>query len=82
MTPHPRDSRRTASLAAMRRNLDGLVATLNVAFMAAALMFSVLSLVWAVNDRSVPELVCAIGLLVAGALLGTFIEAEEEAGSR
>lgn len=78
MTSEPPNPPRGSSLVSALRNLDGLVATLNVAFVAAAFMFAVLSLVWAVNDRSELELICAFALFVAGGALTRFVEVDGE----
>ncbi|MBP2292245.1 hypothetical protein [Azospirillum rugosum] len=73
MTTDPRKDSRAAE--AWLQQLHEFVDALNVAFLLAAFLFAVLSLVWAVHDRSVAELVCAFGLFLCGAgLLTGFIE--------
>ncbi|MCW2238160.1 hypothetical protein [Azospirillum canadense] len=64
MTTDPRKDSRAA--AAWLQQFQELLDALNVAFLLAALLFAVLSLIWAVNDRSVAELVCAFGLFLCG----------------
>lgn len=73
MTTDPRNG--PGDAATWSQQLRECIDMLNVAFLLTAFLFAVLSLIWAVDDRSVAELICAFGLfLCGGGLLAGFMK--------